>query len=89
MEMGASLAAARVARGLGHGQQARNRLEALLAFDPSVEEAYALAMEIAAEEHRPADVRDVFERCRRAMQTQLDAEPSPETLALAKRLLAS
>ncbi len=54
----------------------------LLGSDPTVEEAHRAAMRAyAAAGQREAALRQ-FERCRSALEADLGAEPSPETIAL-------
>jgi DNA-binding SARP family transcriptional activator len=82
----ASLEYAALARGRGEFRAAEACLERLLAEDASVEPAYRLLMELAADQDRPERVARIAERCRRALRALLDAEPSPETEATARRL---
>lgn len=59
----------------------------VLAQDPCLEEAYCLAMHAYAAMGNQAAVARQFERCRQAMQEELDAPLSPQTEALHERLM--
>ena len=80
------LAAADCARKLGDAERARAQLEQLVSLAPAVEAAWARLMEIAAERGRLEEIDPLFDRCRAALRTELDAEPSPATRALVARL---
>lgn len=78
------LAAARLARADGDALTADEHLEVLLAQEPGLEDAWRLRMEVALDRGRPDRVRALLGECRRALREELDAEPSEETLRLAK-----
>ena len=82
----ASLALAESARARGEHFEATELLERLLAQDPTVEDAYRLLMEVAADRDRHDHIAPILERCRSALLEHCDAAPSPETESLATRL---
>jgi DNA-binding SARP family transcriptional activator len=82
----ASLAGARLALELSKPEIARERLERLVAVDGSIESAWIGLMQAAAARGRPEEIPRVLERCREALQREIDSEPSPETEALAESL---
>jgi DNA-binding SARP family transcriptional activator len=84
----ATLAYATHARKRGAFRSAERELERLLLEDPSVEAAYRLLMELAADQGRGDRVPGLLERCRRALRDLLDAPPSRELEDAARRLLA-
>lgn len=81
-----SLAAARLALEHSKPDVARVRLERLLAEDASVEAAWVGLMQATAALERPEEIPRLLARCRDALQRELDAEPSPETEAIAAHL---
>jgi DNA-binding SARP family transcriptional activator len=85
----ATLAYAARARERGEFRAAERRLERLLLEDASVEAAYRLLMELAADQGRSDRVPGLLERCRHAMRAHLDSPPSRETEDAARRLLAA
>jgi DNA-binding SARP family transcriptional activator len=83
----AALAYAARARERGEFRAAERHLERLLLEDGSVEAAYRLLMELAADQGRSDRVPGLLERCRRALRELLDAAPSRETEDTARRLM--
>lgn len=51
----------------------------ILRLEPWREEVYRHLMQYLAAAGRPAEALRVYEECRRAMQAEVEAEPSPET----------
>lgn len=66
--------------------QAIASAERLLALDPTQEQAYRALMRLLRHLGRRADALRMFQRCRDMLRRELDAEPAPETTALALRI---
>jgi len=64
------------------------RLQDLLRLDPTHENAHRSLMELYARAGRRDDALRQFQLCKAALQRELDAEPSPETLALYREIAA-
>jgi ATP/maltotriose-dependent transcriptional regulator MalT/DNA-binding SARP family transcriptional activator len=58
----------------------------LLAIDPCLEEAHRLAMRAYAAKGDRAGLVRQFERCQQALQDEIDAPPSPQTITLFRNL---
>ena len=84
----ASLACAVHARSCGRFRAAEEHLHRLLLQDASVEEAYRLLMELAADQDQADRVPAILDRCRRELREQLDVAPSAKTEDTARRLMA-
>jgi DNA-binding SARP family transcriptional activator/tetratricopeptide (TPR) repeat protein len=76
-----AIAAARRARADRRIADAHQIVDVLLQRDPTDEAAHRLAIELFAADGRHHAVRLQFERCRQALRDELDADPSPETVA--------
>ena len=77
-----AIEAARRARRAGRSDRAHEIAEQLLAADPTDEAAHRLAIELYAAEGRHHAARRQFELCRRALRSELEVDPSPETEAV-------
>lgn len=62
--------------------------EALLAVDPTQEQAHRAMMRLLRRSGRRAEALQLYERCRDILRRELDAEPSLETTMLADRIRA-
>jgi DNA-binding SARP family transcriptional activator len=60
----------------------------ILAEEPCLEEVHRLAMRIHAASGNRAAIVNQFEQCRRIIKSEIDAEPSPQTIELFKNLMA-
>ncbi len=80
-----TIEAARVAAHDGRTGDALGILDAILGDDPTDEAAHRLAMECYVAEGRLHAARRQLEWCRRALADGLDAEPTPETVAVVQR----
>ncbi len=67
---------------LGRWDHALELVTRVLDRDPTDEAAHRLAIELYAARGRHHAVRRQLELCRRALREEVDAEPSPETLAV-------
>ena len=67
--------------------EALNYCLRILAEDPCLEEAHRLAMQIHAASGNRAAIVSQYEQCRRTIETEIDAEPSLQTLRLFERLM--
>jgi DNA-binding SARP family transcriptional activator len=70
------------ARALRHAQEA-------IELDPFLEPGYRAAMSAAVALGRPDDALRLFERCRRALETELGVQPSADLLRLQRAVLTS
>jgi len=77
----AALGAAKRARDTGRIEDAHRLVAQLLQQDRTDEAAHRLAIELYFAEGRHHAARRQLEECRQALAAELDAEPSPETLA--------
>lgn len=85
---GVAMAVARRALAAGDAAGAYDVAARLLAAEPFNEAAARLAMEASGQLGDTGRVRRVYARCRDAMRGELDAPPSPDTVALHDRLTA-
>jgi YVTN family beta-propeller protein len=72
----------------GRPHQAAGWAEQAVALEPFRESAYRLLMQAHAANGNRAEGLRVYDRCRRLLEEELGASPSPETDAVYRRLLA-
>lgn len=74
---------------LGQLAEAAEAFRALLELDPAREEAHRGLMQVYAAQGSRARLERQYRRCREALAEELGAEPSAQTQALYRRLLAA
>lgn len=78
--------AARLHAGSGEPEVAAGFCRKILRIEPWREEVYRRLMEYLVAAGRPNEALRAFEECRRALKAEVEAEPSPETMALRDRI---
>lgn len=78
--------AARIYASQGAPEEAANFCRKILRIEPWREEVYRRLMGYLAEAGRPHEALRAFEECRRALRAEVEADPSPETVALRDRI---
>ena len=73
----------------GEPQRAIEGYERCLELDPLAESFYRQLMICLHRLDRPAEALEVFQRCRKALQAGLGAQPSTETTALYEKLFSA
>jgi DNA-binding SARP family transcriptional activator len=71
---------------LGQPDEAAGFCRKILRIEPWREEVYRRLMEYLAAAGRPHEALRAFEECRRALTTEVEAGPSPETVQLRDRI---
>ena len=69
-----------------HNDKVLEYSQIVLALDPCLEEAHRLAMRAYAAKGDRAGLVRQFERCQKALQDEIDAPPSPQTITLFNNL---
>jgi DNA-binding response OmpR family regulator len=79
--------AARIHGRQGESEQAAAFCRKILRIEPWREEVYRRLMVYLVESGRPNEALRAYEECRRALQAEVEAEPSPETTRLRDSIL--
>jgi DNA-binding response OmpR family regulator len=87
--LGMLSAVARISAARGDQDAAASFCRKILRVEPWREEVYRKLMEYLAESGRPNEALRVFEECRRALQAEVEAGPSPETVQLRERIAST